>query len=365
MSKRFLLSLSMLLCLYALQAQDLPPNPEPGKCYVRCTTPDVYETVEKTVLTKPAYKRLVVRPAQYNTVEETIEIKPASKRYVYVPATYRTVTREMRVEDSYNKVSVIPAQFASNSERIEIKPKTVGWEYQPASSDCYTGDCEVLCYVERPAEYRNVPTQNLANNATTTATPAGGRVITVEVQEMVEPARVEEIDIPAEYRTITKRVLVANETVEEIEVPAEYATVAVQNIASRGGVKVWEEIECGLTDYNILPILYDFGSARLTAESRRIIDDKIFALMRDKKNISVEITSHTDSRGSDDGNLYLSERRAKAVVNYLANKGINRNRLKATGFGETRLKNGCEDGIACSESQHKMNRRTEFRVINN
>jgi outer membrane protein OmpA-like peptidoglycan-associated protein len=176
---------------------------------------------------------------------------------------------------------------------------------------------------------------------------------------------VEEVDIPAEYRTITKRVLVSDETVEEIEVPAEYSNVSVQNIESRGGVKVWEEIECGLTDYNILPILYEFSSARLTGEARGIIDSKIYALMVEKPNISVEITSHTDARGAASSNLYLSERRANSVVNYLVNKGINRNRLKATGFGETRLKNRCSDGVNCSEAQHQANRRTEFRVINN
>ncbi|MEL6945116.1 MAG: OmpA family protein, partial [Bacteroidota bacterium] len=348
-----------------LEAQDLPPNPEPGKCYVRCTTPDVYETIQKSVLVKPAFKRLAVKPAQYRTVEEIIEVRPASKKYVYVPAKYETVVREIKVEDSYNAIDIIPAQFASNSERVEVKPKAAGWEYKAASPDCYTGDCEVLCYVERPAEYRNVSTQTLASDATTRTTAKGGRTITVEVQELVEAARVEEVVIPAEYRTITKKVLVSDEAVEEITVPAEYSNVSTQNMVAKGGIKVWEEIECGLTDYNVLPILYDFGSARLTSESRRIVDDKILALMREKENISVEITSHTDSRGSADGNLYLSERRAKSVVNYLVSKGINRNRLKATGFGETRLKNRCADGVDCSEAQHQINRRTEFRVINN
>ncbi|MEM9886788.1 MAG: OmpA family protein [Bacteroidota bacterium] len=364
MSKRFLFSLFACFALYSIAAQDLPPNPEPGKCYVRCTTPDVYETVQKTVLAKPVYNRLAVKPAQYRTVEETILVKPASKRYVYVPAKYRTITREIRVEDPYNAINIIPAQFASSTERIETRPKSAGWEYQAAGTDCYTGDCEVLCYVERPAEYRTVPVQTLANGPSTTTTQRGGRTITVEVEEIVEAARVEEVEIPAEYRTITKKVLVSDETVEEIQVPAEYATVTTENLASKGGLKVWEEIDCKLTDYNVLPILYEFGSARLTSASRRIIDDKLYALMRDKSNISVEITSHTDARGSASGNLSLSERRAQSVVNYLVNKGISRSRLVAKGFGETRLKNRCRDGVDCAESEHAINRRTEFRVIN-
>jgi len=365
MSKRILFSLSMLFAVYAMSAQDLPPNPEVGKCYVRCTTPDVYETVQKTVLAKPAYKRLVVKPAQYRTVEETIEVKPATKRFVYVPAKFRTVTRRIVVEDSYNEVNIIPARFAADTERIEVRPKSAGWEYQSAGTDCYTGDCEVLCYVERPAETRSVPVETLASAASTSAAKKGGRTITVEIQEVVEPARVEEVVVPAEFRTITKKVLVTDESVEEVDVPAEYTNVSTETLASKGGLKVWEEIDCELTDYNVLPISYEVGSARLTSASRRIINDKILPLMQDKPNISVEVASYTDSRGSAATNKSLSEKRAQAVVNYLVGKGISRSRLKASGFGETRLKNRCKDGVQCSEAEHRANRRTEFRVISN
>nr|MBS9767803.1 OmpA family protein [Flavobacteriaceae bacterium] len=57
------------------------------------------------------------------------------------------------------------------------------------------------------------------------------------------------------------------------------------------------------------------------------------------------------------------QRRAQAVVDYLVSKGIQRSRLIAKGFGETRLVNKCSDGVNCSEAQHQQNRRTEFRII--
>lgn len=353
-------------CVASAFGQDLPPNPEPGKCYVRCTTPDVYETQTKQIVSKPAHKKLIVRPAEYKTVQEQIMIRPATKRYVYVPAKFRTVQKQVQVEDSYNALSVVPVRFASSNERIEVKPKSVGWEYRAASADCYSdnpADCEILCYVERPAEYRTVPTQSVAAAPTTTSTRRGGRVATIEVQELVEPARVEEIDIPAEFKTITRRVLVKDETIDEVNQPAQYAVVSVQNLVKKGGVRVWEEIECELTDYNVLPILYEFGSARITNASRNIIDEKLVKLMKERPNISVEITSHTDSRGSAASNLSLSEQRVRSVVNYLVNKGISRNRLVAKGYGESRLKNRCRDGVNCSEEEHAQNRRTEFRVI--
>jgi len=56
-------------------AQDLPTNPEAGKCYVRCTTPDVYVNETITITVKPAYKVLKTVPATFKTVTERVEIK--------------------------------------------------------------------------------------------------------------------------------------------------------------------------------------------------------------------------------------------------------------------------------------------------
>ena len=348
------------------QSDQLPANPTPGKCYVSCVTPDEYNTEEKRIMVKPAYKKLRVTPAEYRTEEEQIMIKPASKRYVYVPATFKTVQRTIQVEDAYNEIKTTAATFTGSSERILVQPKSVRWEYQRNTVNCQSpdGDCIVACAVEYPEEYRNVPTQVVGREAGFTKTQKGGRSVTVDIQEIATPARVDEIDVPAEYTTITKRILVKDEEVSEEEVPAEYAIETTNVMTSKGGAKRWEEIECGLLDYNVLPILYDLGSAALTPEARKIIDQKLLALMKEKPLINIEISSHTDSRGSAASNQDLSQRRAESVVNYLVNRGIKRSRLMATGYGETRLKNGCSDGIECTEAQHQANRRTEFKVLN-
>ena len=109
---------------------------------------------------------------------------------------------------------------------------------------------------------------------------------------------------------------------------------------------VWEEVDCGLVNTsNILPILYEYNSSRITSDSRRIIDDNLLKLMKDKPNLNIEIRSHTDSRGNDDYNMALSQQRAQSVVNYLVNRGIARERLVAKGFGETQLVNRCGNGV--------------------
>jgi outer membrane protein OmpA-like peptidoglycan-associated protein len=91
--------------------------------------------------------------------------------------------------------------------------------------------------------------------------------------------------------------------------------------------------------------------------------DKLSKFLLDNPTVLIELSSHTDSRGSDEYNLTLSENRAKSAVAYLIEKGINLGRLYPKGYGETKLVNECDNNIKCNEDQHQQNRRTEFRVI--
>ncbi|AUC83142.1 OmpA family protein [Lacinutrix sp. Bg11-31] len=91
--------------------------------------------------------------------------------------------------------------------------------------------------------------------------------------------------------------------------------------------------------------------------------DYVVKLMQDNPTISVEMSSHTDSRGSNPYNQTLSQKRAESTINYLMTKGISRARLIARGAGETELLNQCADGATCAENEHTINRRTEFKVI--
>ncbi len=60
------------------QNSDLPSNPEEGRCYVRCKTPDVYKNVDTTFIIKPAYSKVILHPAEYETVTEKVVTKEAS-----------------------------------------------------------------------------------------------------------------------------------------------------------------------------------------------------------------------------------------------------------------------------------------------
>ncbi|HEX8516728.1 MAG TPA: OmpA family protein [Bacteroidia bacterium] len=91
--------------------------------------------------------------------------------------------------------------------------------------------------------------------------------------------------------------------------------------------------------------------------------DKFVVLLNNNPQINVELRSHTDARAEDNYNTELSEKRAKAAVEYLVKKGIDPNRLKWKGYGETVLVNDCGNGVKCPDLKHQENRRTEFQII--
>ena len=110
-------------------------------------------------------------------------------------------------------------------------------------------------------------------------------------------------------------------------------------------------------------ILYDFDKSNIRPDAAIILDN-VVSVMKQNPSLKIELSSHTDSRGNDKYNLELSQRRAEAAVNYLVANGIERNRLIAKGYGETKLLNRCANGVNCSEEEHQANRRTEIKVLN-
>lgn len=558
MKKIILLVLSVMVSSIAF-SQDLPTNPEPGKCYVRCVTPDIWVNQDVTVQTSPAYKKLSVIPATYTTESITVESKQAGQDLEFVPATYEDEsfsittqeasqrlikvasnvsadsevvvvsdasyslriipavyenrTFDIVVQPAYQKVSIVPAiyenrdvtitvkepsqrleivpadwgtetlsykkrefgssirttpaSFTPDYESIEIKPATAKWQMSDtpaaecASSD--PNDCRYWCYKGIPAESISVNIQRLSSDASFVRTPDcvdGGnngtdcgtgsytrtilikpetsRVIdipgetrVIKTTIMTTPPTTRVVDVPAVIKTITKRVMTTPPTTERIEipavtktikktiisnettrtetipsvsktftktvmktppstrmvtvpnqsrtlkvtklvtdaqttevtVPAQYRTVTKEILQTKGGLTTWKEVECELLEYNDLNINWNLGSATLTAAAKREIDAKLLPVLN--QGVSVEIASHTDSRGTKESNRGLSERRAAAVTNYLMTKGVNSSRIVSNGYGESRLTNRCSDGVSCTEREHLSNRRTQFRVINN
>ena len=104
-------------------------------------------------------------------------------------------------------------------------------------------------------------------------------------------------------------------------------------------------------------VFFDTDKADLKKESKAELD-KLYALIQSHPNIHVEIAGYTDDRSSHDYNQVLSEARAVAVVEYLIEKGLDKNKIVARGFGETQP-------IASNETDEgrKLNRRIEYMVL--
>jgi outer membrane protein OmpA-like peptidoglycan-associated protein len=109
-------------------------------------------------------------------------------------------------------------------------------------------------------------------------------------------------------------------------------------------------------------IYYNFNDATLRPDARKDLY-LVLALLKQHPNVTIELSSHTDSRGTTTYNQELSQRRANGVVEFLAGQGVARNRMKPIGYGETRLRNNCRDGVQCTEEEHARNRRTEVRIL--
>ncbi|RLD78933.1 MAG: hypothetical protein DRJ07_12480, partial [Bacteroidetes bacterium] len=132
-------------------------------------------------------------------------------------------------------------------------------------------------------------------------------------------------------------------------------------------------------------IFYDLNRADLRPESTVALDNLV-EILNDNNTITIELSAHTDYRGTTESNIDLSQRRAQSVVSYLIDKGIKTERLTAKGYGETEpkvitRKLGAkyaflkerdvlgEDFINQLSSEeekeiaHQINRRTEFKVI--
>ncbi|WP_439130490.1 OmpA family protein [Polaribacter sp.] len=363
--KKILLSVAFIMIATMSFGQDLPPNPEPGKCYVRCKTPDVYKNETINIAVSPEYKKIISYPAEYKTIQEKVLIKEAGQKILVVPAVWGTQEVTYFEKEDGTKIETQKATFVQGFETVEIKAATASWEMSEKLPNCESSnpdDCRYWCYKPKPAEFKTMPVEKLQQDASVSKISIPGVQKTYKRKVMVKPPTTSIVKTEPEYKTIEKTVLVRDARTEEVVVPAVYRSVNKQILVRKGGLTSWKAVDCELIDNTPLPINWDFSSATLNEGAKQIIDARLLPILKD--GVAVYIESHTDMRGTKKDNQELSDRRAKAVTDYLISKGINASQLFAKGFGESRLLNKCSDDVKCSEAEHSVNRRTTFRVVN-
>jgi outer membrane protein OmpA-like peptidoglycan-associated protein len=113
----------------------------------------------------------------------------------------------------------------------------------------------------------------------------------------------------------------------------------------------------------INPIFFDFDKWNIRTDAQYELEN-IVDVMRKHPKMIIKIESHTDSRGADNYNLKLSDRRAKSTRDYILSRGVKPERIKsAIGYGETQLLNKCANGVKCTEEEHQLNRRSYFYIL--
>lgn len=109
-------------------------------------------------------------------------------------------------------------------------------------------------------------------------------------------------------------------------------------------------------------IYFDFDKADIRPDAALELD-KVLSFLNSAPTVKIELSAHTDSRGTAEYNTKLSQRRAESSIEYLVSNGIERSRLVAKGYGFSRMVNDCGKGNNCSEEEHAQNRRVEFVII--
>ena len=186
----------------------LPPNAEPGHCYARVLVPAIYRTVSERVLIEPEGQRVETTPATYGIETQRVLVQEASERIEVRPAEYRTVTEQILVEPERRELVAVPAVYETRTDRVLARAAYTTWKKGRGPIerlDAATG--EIMCLVEVPAEYR-----------------------TVQRRVEVKPAMMREVVHPAVYRTITKRVVERPAQSRTVTIPPRYETLEVRAV---------------------------------------------------------------------------------------------------------------------------------------
>ena len=265
-----------------------PPNAKPGHCYARVLIPAEYQDSTEQVLVSEASESIQVIPARYGKGEETVLVREASTRVVTVPPTYRTITEEIVDQPESIKLVPVPATYKDVTEQILVRAASTRVESVPAeygteteqvldkaahtiwkkgagfagsaiqtNVDQSTG--EIMCLVEVPATYKTITRRVLVSPASTRTVEIPAEYETVTRTAVDTRATVQEVVIPATYKTVTRKGIDTPASSSVIEIPAEYKTVPVTTLVSAP-----EEVRTPI------PAVYDTVTKRA-----KVTDDKL------------------------------------------------------------------------------------------
>lgn len=232
------------------------------------------------------------------------------------------------------------------------------------------GDLDIYYFI-LPEEYRPIKTihfEGIVYDATTNK-PLEGRF------ELIDLSTGEQV-VQSTSDPVTGEFMVALPTGREYALNVSYPGYSFFsknfNMTAEGDKAIRMDVPM-IPLTNDKPILlanvfFDLGKSTLRKESFVELN-KLYDFLTENKEVKIEIGGHTDTRGDDQDNMELSQNRAKAVYDYLVNKGVDASRLSHKGYGETKPINTDEEieklaSDSQKEAAHQENRRTEYKILN-
>ena len=223
----------------------LPPNAKPGQCFARVQVAPVFTTSTESVQRAEGYNKIKVIPAVYGTEKKTVLAKEAVDVISVIPAVYGWSSEKVLVSPPITKIRRVPAVYGSESSKVLVKPAHSVWKKGTGpitKVDSSTG--EILCLVEVPASYRTITKRVLKTPETTKSVVAKPAVYkTVKTRVVKEKARTVTKTTPAVYKTVTVRTLVKEATTTSVAVPPVYETIK-KTAKVKDGYSQWAPVLC-------------------------------------------------------------------------------------------------------------------------
>ncbi len=269
----------------------LPPNAKPGECYARVFIPPQYKTEQIRVVRREATSRIETTPPKYVWADERVLVRDASERLEVIPATFGWVEEQVLVRPASTRLETIPATYDNISEKILDKPAHTVWKKGSGpitKVDEATG--EIMCLIEVPATYK-----------------------TVTKRAQVKPATTREIEIPAEYKTVKKRVMKTPPTTRKVEIPAEYKTMRVRKLAEPAKSKTIQ-----------IPEVADTVTKRIMTTDGRVEWRPVLCKTNTTPDIVARIQTALDKAGHNPGPIDgdIGAQTMAAVRSYQQAKGL-------------------------------------------
>ncbi|HET6244409.1 MAG: OmpA family protein [Bacteroidetes bacterium] len=319
---------------------------------------------ESTTNTSGTFKFTKLDPSVNYVIDLDQKDATIKHKVLYLTDQYGNIVKTITYSDDKFNFQLLPSDVArmgrveefDTALRIEIKGKI----FQDENLKDGAAGVTVDLMNEKGELVQSATTDNSGNFKFTNLPPNNNYVVNINQGEDTK------IKFNNLYLTDTKGKLLKSATAEKgkfnftllLNENNSLSAVSIEDTWVK--IKELKENKTGKI-VKIEYIQFNFDSYEILPDATNILNKAVRAL-QDNPGIYLNIAGHTDSRGSEKYNQWLSQKRAESAKKYITSQGIQSKRINTIGYGEKNLLNKCLEGISCSDSLHKLNRRTEFDV---